>query len=278
MTGFSIDWLNLREAADQRARDDGLLENAKHWLYHNGSNSVGTIVVDLGAGTGSTLRAFDALAKVSGTPAPLQWHLVDQDPVLLAEATLRHGSSHHVHTHKIDLADIKSLPLDGARLVTASALFDLVSANFIDALAAALINQGETKALGLYSALNYDGSTHWSPVHPLDSKVLSAFNRDQQRDKGFGEALGPDAGSYMKQTFESLGFQVMLASSPWLLDEADEQLVAALIAGIGDAVAQDPALDKAELRDWIKFRQSHTSSGACTVGHTDLLVLPERSE
>ena len=32
MTGFSIDWLDLREGADRRARADKLLEQARHWL------------------------------------------------------------------------------------------------------------------------------------------------------------------------------------------------------------------------------------------------------
>jgi hypothetical protein len=278
MTGFSIDWLNLREGADGRARNDKLLEHAKHWLHANGKNPKGIMVVDLGAGTGSTLRAFGVSPMNSGAHALLHWHLVDQDPSLLAEAKLRHGASHQIQTHELDLADIKSLPLDGARLVTASALFDLVSAKFIDELAAALKNQSDKRALGLYSALNYDGTTRWTPVHPLDASVLSAFNRDQQRDKGFGEALGPDAGLHIKQRFSSLGFKVLSANSPWVLGGADKKLVEALITGIGDAVAQDPALQKADLRSWIKFRQSHAASGTCTVGHTDLLVLPDTLE
>ncbi len=55
MSGFSIDWLDLREPADRHARNQDLLADAltvvivRHryspWLW------------DLGAGTGSTLRA-----------------------------------------------------------------------------------------------------------------------------------------------------------------------------------------------------------------------------
>ena len=129
--------------------------------------------------------------------------------------------------------------------------------------------------VGLYSALNYDGTTSWAPAHPLDEDVLNAFNRDQQRDKGFGAALGADAGAYMERVFNGLGFKVSTASSPWVLGSADSKLVDALIGGIGDAVAQDPALNAASLQDWVQFRKSHSSGGSCTVGHMDLLILPQ---
>ena len=32
MSGFSIEWLNLREASDHRARDRHLLKTAANWL------------------------------------------------------------------------------------------------------------------------------------------------------------------------------------------------------------------------------------------------------
>ena len=35
MTGFSVDWLDLREAADQRARDNKLLQQAGDWVATN---------------------------------------------------------------------------------------------------------------------------------------------------------------------------------------------------------------------------------------------------
>lgn len=277
MTGFSIDWLNLREDADCRARDNELLERAMHWLDCATDKAGDVSIVDLGAGTGSTLRAFDKFSAELKNQEFRYWHLVDQDGILLAEASLRHGASGRLQTHQLDLANISALPLAGARLVTASALFDLVSAEFIDRLATVLQNQSQQKPLGLYFALNYDGTTQWSPAHSLDDAVLSAFNRDQQRDKGFGEALGPMAASYMEQLFSSLGFSVLCASSPWVLDGGDAHLVDALITGIGDAVAQDFALNEVELEDWVRFRKSHAATGTCTVGHKDLLALPHKN-
>ena len=273
MTGFSIDWLDLREGADRRARADKLLEQARHWLQSDAAPQSEINVVDLGAGTGSTLRAFSAAS--GSNQDSLSWHLVDQDAQLLAQARLRHGDSHQLQTHELDLTDIAALPLEGVKLVTASALFDLVSEDFIERLAAEMARRCQQQAMGLYSALNYDGTTRWTPAHPLDEDVLKAFNRDQKRDKGFGAALGPDAGTYMERVFNSLGFSVYSTNSPWVLGGADRKLVDALINGIGDAVAQDPALNAASLQDWVQFRKSHSSGGTCTVGHTDLLALPQ---
>lgn len=273
MSGFSIDWLDLREPADRRARDSRLLEQAKQWLQTDLKRTAGMTVVDLGAGTGSTLRAFSG-ADLLELQA-VSWHLVDQDPLLLAQARQRHATSHSIETHELDLADIASLPLAGAQLVTASALFDLVSATFIDMLAAAIHDHCRQQPLGFYAALNYDGTMRWTPDHPFDAAVLGAFNRDQHRDKGFGAALGPDAASYMQRKFKEIGFQVFAAESPWLLDGSESAMAEALIDGIGDAVATDPEIDSSALPDWIEFRRAHAVSGVCEVGHTDILALPK---
>ena len=292
MTGFSIDWLDLREAADQRARDGKLLEQAMQWLKSASSSGPGMMVVDLGAGTGSTMRAFPIPASTERIS--LSWRLIDQDAGLLAEADLRHGGSQRLQiyrhgdtqredtrrdtqrlqTYALDLADITALPLQGAHLITASALFDLVSTGFIEALAAALQGLCQQQPVGLYSTLNYDGTTRWTPPHPMDEAVLIAFNNDQHRDKGMGPALGPGAARYVERVFTRSGFKVLSAASPWILDGTDSKLVTALISGIGDAVARDPALDAASLQDWIQFRKAQVTTGTCIVGHTDLLALP----
>ncbi|WP_341937607.1 class I SAM-dependent methyltransferase [Marinimicrobium sp. C2-29] len=267
MSGFSIDWLNLREDADRRARDQALRERALRWLAEESSSDQEPVVVDLGAGTGSTLRALS-------TQVPLSWRLVDNDKTLLTEAQRRHGRTQNVETCLADLADVETLPLDGVRLVTASALFDLVSANFIEALAKELKTRGRQNPVGLYTALNYDGTTHWTPAHPLDEVVLQAFNRDQRKDKGFGPALGPDAGSAIARVFSEAGFEVHSATSPWVLEGADQHMVSALITGIAGAVSDSPEIDSQALKDWVRFRHSNVQTGTCTVGHIDLLALP----
>lgn len=271
MSGFSIAWLDLREDADKRARDKPLLQQALHWVgCGDVPAQMEAIVVDLGAGTGATLRALSAPGSQH-----LLWRLVDHDGALLDEALRRHGKDYRIEDYQADLSITAELPLGGARLVTASALFDLVSEKFVDALVLRLIALRKTWATGLYAALSYDGTTAWTPPHPFDEAVLHAFNLDQRKDKGFGAALGPAAGHYLQKALQRAGFRVQLASSPWRLGPDDSAMVGELINGIAHAVSQGYGLDTAALEQWKDFRLAHVQAGTCTVGHLDLLALPQ---
>lgn len=263
MSGFSITWLDLREPADIGGRDKALAQKALVALRDEHSAMAPRLAVDLGAGTGSTLRAF---LELGGDD--ILWRLVDLDGALLDEALLRHGQDFVIEDHQADLNIVEELPLSGARLVTASALFDLVSQEFVELLCERIAAQ----RTGLYATLNYDGTTQWQPEHPLDAQILDAFNRDQRRDKGFGEALGPDATRALQLALEPRGYSVQVASSPWRLDDSHAQLVIALINGIAEAVQE--TVDEESLAQWRKFRLDHAQSGTCIVGHTDLLALP----
>jgi hypothetical protein len=77
MSGFSSEWLALREPYDQAARSRSVL-NAVGEMFA-GAPSVA--VTDLGCGTGATLRAITGVL-----PRPQRWRLVDQDEALLVRA------------------------------------------------------------------------------------------------------------------------------------------------------------------------------------------------
>jgi SAM-dependent methyltransferase len=268
MSGFAVAWLDLREHADRRARDEKLAERALQWLDVGASaDAAESIVVDLGSGTGSTLRA---LARPGA--GKIVWRLVDHDGALLDEALKRHRRHCLIEDYQVDLTAVAELPLRGARLVTASALFDLTSPAFITELVAR-ISAGH--GAGLYAALNYDGNTSWTPPHPLDGAVLEAFNRDQRRDKGMGPALGPAATGFLRTTLENAGYTVRVADSPWLLDASDHLLTKELVQGIAAAVAEGYELDAGLLQVWEHFRLAQAEQGTCRVGHQDLLALPQ---
>mgnify|MGYP001499957037 FL=1 len=269
MSGFSIEWLNLREASDHKARDRHLLKTAANWL--NDLKSKDKVIVDLGSGTGSTIRG---LQRYTTLAASIQWRLVDNDPELLAEAVHRHSEEYSIESFLVDLSATQKLPLESVSLITASALLDLVSSNFIRDLCQLIKEKNEGRPLGFYSALNYDGCIKWTPFHPLDAAILMNFNADQKRDKGFGPALGPDATDFLKTQFHSTKFQCLSAKSPWLLGSADYLLTESLINGISGVAIQTGGLTNSDIQDWKTFRVKNIRTGTCYLGHTDILVLP----
>lgn len=249
--GFSADWLGLREPADHAARDAGLLRRAAS------AAGAAPVVLDLGCGSGSTVRAL-----APHLPADTSWRLVDNDPALLERAAQAAGDGGR--TICLDLTDLDALPVDGVTLVTASALFDLVSQDWLAALATRL-------KVPLYAALSYDGAMTWDPADPLDDAVTAAFNAHQRSDKGFGPALGPDAPRAGATTFEAAGFSVLQAESPWTLGPDQVALQQALVTGIA-AAAAETGLDGAAA--WGTRRLEAASFTVCRIGHGDLLALP----
>ena len=182
MSGFSVDWLTLREEADLRSRDFELLEKADQWLRDHCAKEL--IVADLGAGTGSTMRAFANF--VSQKSESISWRLIDQDSDLLEYAHNRHCDSYRIETFDLDHNNTALLPLQSVQLITASALLDLVSEEFVDSITSQLVSLNKQQPVGLYTALTYNGMIEWKPSHSLDEKVQNSLNQDQKRDKGFG--------------------------------------------------------------------------------------------
>ena len=269
MSGFSIEWLNLREVSDHRSRDKELLKTAVDWL--DNLKAKDKVIVDLGSGTGSTIRGLQRYTTL--TPS-IQWRLVDNDPGLLAEAIHRHSEEYSIENFLVDLSKTQKLPLKSVSLITASALLDLVSGDFIRDLCQLIKEKNEDRPLGFYSALNYDGCIKWTPFHPLDAAIAMNFNTDQRRDKGFGPALGPDATDFLKTQFDSTKFQCLSAKSPWLLGSADYLLAESLINGISDVAIQTNGLTNSDIQDWKTYRIKNVRTGTCYLGHTDILVLP----
>jgi SAM-dependent methyltransferase len=246
---FEASWLDLREPADRAARDGALLAAARGYL----SEGRAPVAVDLGCGTGATCRAFAGVVT--------RWRLIDRDPRLLAIATARHPDATAIPA---DLGDLDALPLAGARLVTASALLDLASVEWLEQLASRLAVVGA----GFYACLTYDGVMDWVPPRADDDAIRTAFNAHQRTDKGLGAACGPAAAPTMAAALRRRGFAVRLAPSPWRLGPGG--LHDALVDGIA-AAASERGLDTAA---WAQARQ--TASG-CTIGHWDLLALPGAS-
>ncbi len=272
---FSAEWLALREPADHSARNRDILDAVSRHFAERPSLTI----VDLGCGSGSNLRGM-AMAL----PREQHWHLVDYDPRLLAAArdTLAawaDAARKDGETLVLEKAD-RRIRVDfvagdlssGAGhllpprvdLVSAAALFDLMSASWIGRFVRELGQRG----LPLYTVLIYDGQDAWTPPHPLDEAINRAFCAHQRTDKGFGPAAGPDAAPAMIAAFEDAGYRVMSGDSPWVLGDGERSLIAELVKGIANAATETGALTPAEAAAWATDR----AQARGTIGHRDLFA------
>jgi SAM-dependent methyltransferase len=276
MSGFSAQWLDLREPVDHRSRNVELGRRlARHF---EGWRPI--TIVDLGCGTGSNLRATAPLLGPDQS-----WTLVDYDQALLDAAAERlaawaDGSDKqdsrlilfkgakrlNVEFRRADIAgDLDSALGPGANLVTASAFFDLVSADFIARFAAAVAKRRSA----FYTVLTYDGDQRWTPEHEADTILAEAFHAHQTRDKGFGAAAGPQAPDVLGEAFSGVGYSVAELDSAWRLGEADAALIGELARGFAEAVRETGQLDAPVIADWSTIPRT-----GAVVGHTDTLALP----
>ena len=276
---FSADWLSLREPADLRARNPGIAHKVRD-LYA-GRDRIN--ICDLGAGTGSSIRALAGLL-----PASQDWTLIDHDPALLDAARMRlrqwaddasgdeagsdlrltlGASRINVSMRVADLRrDLDAVVPRVVDLINGSALIDLVSEQWLDHLVAVTANRGAA----LLMTLSYDGEERWSPPHPADARVLERFVAHQQGVKEFGPALGPRAADALAVRLKRIGYDVVTAPSPWTLDGArDGALIAALAEGVAAAASASGDIPQPIVSNWL---DAHRMATAVEVGHVDLFA------
>jgi hypothetical protein len=149
-------------------------------------------------------------------------------------------------------------------LVTASALFDLASADFIAAMTAHAVRSNAA----FYTVLTYNGVQRWTPKHESDAAMASAFRAHQVGDKGFGAAAGPMAPSLLAAAFDAAGYTVSEGDSAWRLEASDEVLIKELSSGFVAAVRETKLVPEPEIASWLAVRRM-----GAIVGHTDTLAL-----
>lgn len=273
---FSPEWLALREPVDHRSVNRTLATRVSDWFGTPDHISV----MDLGCGAGSNLRGTYGLFGDSQ-----HWTLVDHDPLLLSAARTRLGawadSAEEAGEELLLLKDGKRLMVDFRQadlttdlervldwrpdLITAAALFDLVSPGWIARFVGAL----KDRKLPLYTVLTYDGREIWQPPHMADAAMVAAFHAHQHSDKGFGPAAGPDACAVMAEAFGQAGYITETGDSPWLMTNADAKLVSALTGGIASAVRETGKVPEAEIASWLAAK---SAAGQGLVGHLDLFA------
>ena len=267
MSGFAEDWLSAREPVDRRARSTEVQERFIAFLAQQDPGTSPT-VLDLGSGTGSTFRAL-----APHLPTAHRWRFAEHDPALIAAARkMLQPADPPVEIIEADLsAGVPERLLDGVDGVTTSAFLDLVSAGWVEALAAALAH----RRLPFLAMLTYDGRMDIDPQDPLDARVRDAVNAHQRGDKGFGPALGPDAATHARRTFCDAGYLVQEQRSDWVARPDEIPFQTLLIEGWAQA-AREMGVAHDDLAAWHARRQRQIAAGALLtrVGHRDLVALP----
>jgi SAM-dependent methyltransferase len=279
---FSPAWLALREPHDAAARSRALARTLAAILPPRPS------LIDLGAGTGSLFRWLAPLLD-----RPQDWTLADADPAALEHAfaataawaaasglpTTATTSRLTIHTPRgawrieaeiIDLAaPLPRLGLNRRDAVVCTALLDLASQRWIEALAATLRRP-------LLACLSVDGRDAFRPAHPLDRTILAAFRRDQGRDKGLGPALGPRAPAALRAALAASGFTVREADTPWRIPPQAADMLDMLVAGHAQAAARHLPARRTAIRAWAAHRAAQVDRArlAMRIGHRDTLALP----
>lgn len=265
MSGFSADWLALREPYDRKARNKDVLDAVAQAFAQDSAISV----VDLACGTGSTLRA------VSPRLPPRQnWRLVDNDLGLLLRAGAHEPPPQlRITTTPVDLARDLEAALDGPiDLIATSALLDLVSAEWLDRF----VTEAAARRLPVYAALTYDGRSKLDPYDAFDGAVVDAVDRHQRTDKGFGAALGPTAAAAAAAAFSRAGYTVVQGASDWAFGPDDREIQQEIVAGWAGAAREIGGVALPNVVPWLTRRRDLIAQGrsAIRVGHVDLFARP----
>ena len=278
MSRFAPEWLALREPVDIESHNKDVLNACARAFVGRKKLSV----CDLGAGTGASVRAFAPLL-----PKEQLWTLVDHDEEnlntalkalavwsgtasrLASEIALERAGQHiDVHIRQHDLATDPGRWLNEANLATASALFDLTSADwivrFVDALCA--------KRIPLLAVLSFDGWMEANPNHELDEQIFSAFRAHQRVDKGFGPAAGPGAITILEGALSDVGYTVISGDSPWELSETTQRLMQETLKSLAAAAVEVGTVTKSEAGNWLEDRMTNTD--LLTIGHRDIFAVP----
>ena len=263
MSGFSPEWLALREPVDHAS----INANVRRAFCESMPSEGPRRIVDIGCGTGSNMRGLHPWLG-----GDQHWTLLDYDADLLARAEHSAedlGLKHNALRLDLGSADL-ALVFSGAHAITSSAFFDLASQSALDRIVSAVSEAGAV----FYTVLTYDGIASWLPETPAAYGLRTGFNRHQGSDKGLGRALGPQATDALRIAFQSHGYRVLTGASPWIVGPTSNELRNELDQGWAAAAVEAGGVGASEASEWIETRRDDPEA-VTIVGHQDLLAIPE---
>jgi hypothetical protein len=286
---FDADWLSLRAPFDAIARSRELARRLDAMLPARPR------LLDLGAGTGCLFRWLAPIIRRAQV-----WTLVDAstEPIDAAFADIAdwaeamgcvvtfpgmasrrvlivHGpfGAWRVQASVVDFAAAPaSLPLDAVDAVVCNALLERVSAAWLERFCASL-------SVPLLACLDVDGRIDWRPRHKLDRVVASLFRRDQERDQGFGPALGRRAPSRLRAALTARGCTVTEARTDWRIPPEASDMLLTLVEMQAATAAERLPRQRDAIAAWqdARARQCAMARLAVRIGHRDSLALPGAS-
>jgi hypothetical protein len=201
--------------------------------------------------------------------------MYDRDADLLAHAgvgfgTAADGAPVTVETRRRDITRLTAGDLDGACLVTASALLDMLTAEEVEDIVAACAGAG----CPTLATISVTGRVELTPPDPLDADIAEAFNAHQRRTVGGRTLLGPDAVDTWVEAFGRRGMDVLVRFSPWRLGADQAELTSEWLAGwVAAACERRPELARPATA-YASGRLADAAVGrlGVVVGHIDLLA------
>jgi len=211
-------------------------------------------------------------------PGPQTWVLHDWSPSLTERAidgprpVDQDNEPIDVSAQVGQLADLQASDLQGASLVTASALLDVLTSREVHAIVDACVASGCPALL----TLSVTGFVELNPFDERDDAFRRAFNAHQLRITDGRRLLGRYGALVARGLFTEAGWHVRSSVTTWRLNDAEPRLLREWLDGwIGAAVEQSPELqdEAVRYREWRVAQQGRGELSAI-IRHVDLLACP----
>lgn len=283
-------WLSYRAACDTAARNKSIERKFLEFFDHKPTLDI----VDVGAGTGANFRYYFNRIKQNQ-----HWTFIEKDARLTEETNacmaqfaqqqgykLEQKNSNLIHISadtkqasiKIiqgSLHDIEHLvSLPDADVVTANAVFDLISYEQFDAL----VHKLKKEYVCLLSTMNYY-EISFLPFSEADMRFIHWYHMYMKRPQSFGIAMGPDACEEMLDLLHQHGMIIVQEASQWHITRNNTAMHHFLLNFMEDAVhsLNLAACEKEAFDQWMAERKQLCRERKLEiyVDHNDIFAYPD---
>lgn len=286
-TDFQVEWLEGRFSFDAKARN----KTVEQACLEHFSKRASLNIVDIGAGTGSNFRYFwnrfsqnqnwtfvelnPELAKVAKEKciqfAQEQQFLVsNQRDRLIFQKGKQYRSVQILHQSFLELHQF--LDLNTIDLITAGAVFDLLSTNMLDQFLSKII----TSQTALLATINYTGM-RFKHSTKRDQQYVQLYEAHMCRQQAFGRAIGPKFPDYLKAFSNAKSIPLLMGSSHWIIGPNDHKMHQFLLdymeKGLGEMLRDKT--QRPDFQNWLAEKRSLSQQGRLElqVLHQDAFLL-----